>query len=254
MDIFKNTKKVSDINYLKDKIGVYGIFTDDHKVYIGSSSNIYKRMIYHLNKLNTKSYENKSLGKSWNANSWYGIIEECDESKLLERENYYIKLIDNAYIHNTWLYRVLSKDQIMFLKDKILKRINITQNNCWEYIGVLDIDGYGQISSKEYMIPKKTHRLMYFAYNIEENQNTVIRHKCKNRKCCNPEHLISGSCRDNSLDIKKIERDLFEKRFVETKYNVEELSKEFCISRRLVYGRATSLGLLEKYPELRKKS
>ncbi|MGD9861665.1 MAG: HNH endonuclease [Pseudodonghicola sp.] len=29
---------------------------------------------------------------------------------------------------------------------------------------------------------------------------TVIRHRCRNERCCRPEHLVSGSVADNKRD------------------------------------------------------
>ena len=48
-------KKCENIDNLKDKCGIYAIYTSDHKFYIGSSVNIYKRIYDHLNKLNNRN-------------------------------------------------------------------------------------------------------------------------------------------------------------------------------------------------------
>ena len=79
-------------------------------------------------------------------------------------------------------------------------KINITDDNCWEYTGSIDKHGYAQLSTRKYSKKIPAHRLMYFAYNLDTNQNVIVRHMCNNKKCCNPDHLKSGSHRDNSLD------------------------------------------------------
>ena len=98
-----------------------------------------------------------------------------------------------------------------------------------------------------------THRIMYFAHNCTENQNTIIRHKCGNKKCCNPNHLESGSYKDNGLDTKKAEMNLFEKRFVETNYDYKLLMEEFLLTYNGIYNRIKHLKLFKKYPHLKKR-
>jgi predicted nucleic acid-binding Zn-ribbon protein len=93
---------------------------------------------------------------------------------------------------------------------------------------------------------------MYYAYNPDENQNKIIRHKCNNKKCCNPDHLISGSYRDNVLDIKREEMKLFEKKFFETNCDINILLQEFKISRSGIYSRIRKNGLREQYLEIKK--
>lgn len=191
-------KKCDNINLLKEKIGIYGIVTSDKKMYIGSSVNIFNRIRVHLNLLNNNNHWNKSLQASWSGKTYYGIIEECDEQDLIDRENYYIKNTTN--IHNTWLYKSITEDQIDYFKEKILNKIKITNSGCWEYTGSIDKAGYGQLSVLKCSKKIAAHRLMYFANNLNANQNVIVRHTCNNKKCCNPDHLKSGSYRDNSLD------------------------------------------------------
>ena len=79
----------------------------------------------------------------------------------------------------------------------------INQNNCWEVIShKSNKDGYFkiQINKKTFLL----HRLVYQQENncfIESNQ--IIRHKCDNPHCINPEHLEIGSVYDNVQDRNK---------------------------------------------------
>ena len=145
---------------------------------------------------------------------------------------------------------------IDILKYKILDKIVLGENGCWDYTGYIDKAGYGQISTYKNKNNNKrltsTHRIMYFAHNLDEGQSKVVRHKCNNKTCCNPNHLESGSYRDNGLDNKRDEMELFEKRFVETNYNTKILMEEFSIEMKTVHSRVNQRGLCKKYPEIRK--
>lgn len=60
-------------------------------------------------------------------------------------------------------------------------------NNCIEWTGKLDKDGYGFISINSDNI--KAHRLFYELFKDKIPYNKVIDHLCRNPKCVNFEHL-----------------------------------------------------------------
>lgn len=67
---------------------------------------------------------------------------------------------------------------------------NIALNSttgCLEWKLYLDKDGYGsfRVGTKKF----KSHRLAYLIKHGEIDDSLVIDHKCRNRSCCNPEHL-----------------------------------------------------------------
>jgi hypothetical protein len=68
---------------------------------------------------------------------------------------------------------------------------NINKNNdeCWEWQGRTDIDGYGIFT-----LNKKTamaSRISYILTYGEITQNARVKHFCNNKLCCNPNHLYS---------------------------------------------------------------
>jgi len=88
--------------------GIYAIKNSENgKLYIGSSNDITKRFNSHKNKLNKHQHLNKYLQSAWvlsggGAFEFY-VLEKCDESELLKREDYYIaahKTLDNHYGYN----------------------------------------------------------------------------------------------------------------------------------------------------------
>ena len=83
----------------------------------------------------------------------------------------------------------------------VLKLIptHLPSTECWEYQGFLNHDGYGQYTDKQHKT-KRAHREM-FRHSCEPvSSNEVVRHTCDNRACCNPNHLIKGSQKDNMRD------------------------------------------------------
>jgi hypothetical protein len=74
----------------------------------------------------------------------------------------------------------------------------IDTNDCWNWNNSLNEDGYGSLvyKSKFWL----THRLAYKLKYGDILEKLLIRHKCTNRKCCNPEHLELGTYKDNNID------------------------------------------------------
>lgn len=92
-----------------------------------------------------------------------------------------------------------TKQSIMFGRPKPII-YNITENNCWEVTSLAsNQDGYYkvQINGKTFLL----HRLVYQQENnCFINPSDIIRHKCDNPHCINPEHLEIGSHYDNVQD------------------------------------------------------
>ncbi len=81
------------------KSGIYKIINlINKKYYIGSAANINKRFSTHKRLLNTNKHYNNHLQKSYNKygkeNFHFEIIEYVDSYNLIEREQYWIDLLD----------------------------------------------------------------------------------------------------------------------------------------------------------------
>lgn len=87
----------------------------------------------------------------------------------------------------------------------IKKDIKIDEKTgCWNWQKSLSSSGYGQkmINGIRH---NSLHRYVFSLSNKIESHE-VVRHKCHNRKCCNPDHLEKGSRKDNyhdSVDVHK---------------------------------------------------
>lgn len=80
----------------------------------------------------------------------------------------------------------------------------VTDSGCWEWNGNRFSNGYGQL----YVAGRKhlTHRLAYETWVGPIPEGLLIRHKCDNKPCINPDHLETGTDADNKRDM--IERGL----------------------------------------------
>ena len=242
-------KNKIDINETGNICGIYAIITNDGRSYIGSSDNISRRLKDHLRDLKNNIHVNKSLQSSWNSDGYFAIIEECDEQDLLSREYFYIDCV--CKLHNVTKSNQHNQDFFNKAYEKINNKINVNENNCWEFSGCINRDGYKYIK-----IGRKTisiHRVMFYHKNPHISQNVTIRHNCNNKTCCNPDHLTYGSSRDNSLDIKREEMALFEKRYQETCGDVGILCDEFNIGEKTVRSRMAKMKLVRKYGRAKRK-
>ncbi len=75
-------------------------------------------------------------------------------------------------------------------------------NQCWEWKNKLGKSGHGFINgrARTFLGEKTAHRASYVIFKGPIPNNMVVRHQCNNAKCCNPEHLILGTQRENMAD------------------------------------------------------
>ncbi len=78
----------------------------------------------------------------------------------------------------------------------------VTDAGCWEWQGGRHTNGYGGLMIRGKS--RKVHRLAYEEWVGPIPDDLVIRHRCDNPPCINPEHLMVGTDRDNARD--KVER------------------------------------------------
>ena len=79
-------------------------------------------------------------------------------------------------------------------------KANITENQqgCWEWGKSCNSAGYGQLT--EDGVYWLTHRYAYECIHKNLQPTDVVRHMCHNTRCCNPDHLMIGTHKDNWHD------------------------------------------------------
>jgi len=78
----------------------------------------------------------------------------------------------------------------------------VSANGCWEW-NLGKSHGYGQIRVHEIWgdTPIYAHRASYLIHKGPIPTGMVVRHRCDNPSCLNPEHLLLGSQADNIADM-----------------------------------------------------
>ena len=127
---YENAELLKDM-ILKDNKGKSGIYRRvnniNNKTYIGSGVNLTKRLRSYYNKKelnkNPRPIQD-ALVKYGHKNFTLDILEYCPETKLLEREQYYLDLLIPDYNILKYAYSLLgfkhSQETIDKLKDKII--------------------------------------------------------------------------------------------------------------------------------------
>jgi hypothetical protein len=70
---------------------------------------------------------------------------------------------------------------------------------CWNWTAGVNRSGYGSFSYNG--IGYAAHRFGYSTIHGEPPKGFVVRHKCDNPRCCNPQHLEAGTQSQNIKDI-----------------------------------------------------
>lgn len=87
------------------------------------------------------------------------------------------------------------------LVEAFMKHVTIDCNGCWMWRGGLVHGGYGSFTCRPYgYFTARAHRASYEIFNGPIPEGHVVRHKCDNTGCVNPEHLITGTQADNIQD------------------------------------------------------
>jgi len=120
----------------------------------------------------------------------------------------------------------LTEKQIMNFYKRIKKTDNET--DCWEWQSRIDRYGYGEyrFKSKNKQYQRIAHRVALKLTGVDVEGHLVL-HSCDNRKCCNPNHLRTGTHQENMKDMRDRGRSLkgVNRRQMKV-FKIERLNKE----------------------------
>lgn len=83
------------------------------------------------------------------------------------------------------------------MAERIRGLTTVSETGCWEWRGKLNHQGYGRICVSRAAGDQQVHRVAYETFVGPIPEGLQLDHKCRNRKCCNPEHLEPVTAREN---------------------------------------------------------
>jgi len=145
------------------------------------------------------------------------VVEGCE--RMVIAKNY-------CHAHYKRFKKYGNPNEKIEFKKKL--EYEVDYNGCFNITShYKDKDGYGKLyRNKKYL---RAHRFVYEQMFGEIPEGLVVRHKCDNPSCINPEHLELGTIKENSKD--KVERNRSAKgteinTSKLTEYQVKKIKKE----------------------------
>lgn len=110
------------------------------------------------------------------------------------------------------------------LRSKILDNVVPDENGCWIWQKSFGSHGYGNIATGGSR-NETVHRVSHEVFIGEIPKGQLVLHSCDNRKCCNPEHLRSGTHKDNVSDAQSRSRHVNPPRMIGSKHVNSKLTE-----------------------------
>lgn len=90
---------------------------------------------------------------------------------------------------------------------RLQRLIKPSEEGCWEWQGDATSNGYGKWAKASGASVRAIHRITWEHYKNEQiPQGYQLDHLCRNRKCCNPEHLEPVTPSENTMRQDHAER------------------------------------------------
>lgn len=112
------------------------------------------------------------------------------------------------------LSNAITREALLQKVPDFVSKLTVKTDGCMEWGGAKN-GGYGQL--RVWTKRMAAHRFSYMLFKGDIPDGMIVCHVCDNPSCCNPNHLILGTCAENSADMahknnggswdKKIDRD-----------------------------------------------
>jgi len=124
----------------------------------------------------------------------------------------------------------------------------VRKEGCWDWKGTNHEDGYAKLSISYKIGIQSGHGASYMIHKGKIPQGMVVRHKCFNRVCTNPDHLEIGTPKENIRDTVDAGRGARGNKNNKAKLTDENVLEIRETLKNIVFGEKIS-----KYKELAKK-
>src|ERR1039458_3434543 len=86
------------------------------------------------------------------------------------------------------------------IEQRFWRRVEQTEDECWEWLGGLDKDGYGQMTIRCHgkQVCFRAHRLSLLIHQRPLEMGSQIDHLCRNKRCVRPDHLEVVTSKENN--------------------------------------------------------
>lgn len=125
------------------------------------------------------------------------------------------------------------------IEKRFWAQVNIGfSDQCWEWQGCTNKDGYGLFFAKtDGATYTLAHRLSYFLKFKQHPGEMNVLHHCDNPRCCNPFHFFLGDTAENMADKQRKNRQIKGEMQGRSKLTTQQVIE---IKKRLIKGEAKS--------------
>jgi len=83
--------------------------------------------------------------------------------------------------------------------ERLFRKTVVDENGCYLWLGSLTHNGYGEIRTPEGL--RRVHRVSYELHCEPIPAGLSVLHECDVRNCWNPDHLFTGTSKENTEDM-----------------------------------------------------